>query len=103
MAVTLLSPLELLPLEPDVFVRRRIRIGGDQGQGRLLDLGSHASNEAILPDRDKYHLVAEDLLDLVQHLLALLSIDLLRLALEEILDLRQGAVRVAPLLRGERL
>src|SRR5262252_7909899 len=103
MAVTLLSPLELLPLEPDVFVRRRVRIGGDQGQCRLLDLGPHASNEAILPDRDKYHLVAEDLLDLVQHLLALLSIDFLRLALEKILDLRQGAVRVAPLLRGERL
>src|SRR5215468_1654542 len=103
MAVALLLPLELLPLEPDVFVRRRVRVGGDQGEGRLLDPGAHASNEAILPDRDKYHLVAEDLLDLVQHLLALLAIDLLGLALEEILDLRQDAVGVAPLLRGESL
>src|SRR5262249_60133524 len=103
MAVSLLSPLELLPLEPDVFVRRRVRIGGDQGEGRLLDLGSHASNEAILPDRDKYHLVAEDLLDLVQHLLALLPVDLLGLALEKILDFRQDAVGVAPFLRGEPL
>src|SRR5215510_794126 len=101
MAVTLLLPLELLPLEPDVFVRRRVRVGRDQGEGRLLDLGSHASNEPILPDRGKYHLVAEDLLDLVQHLLALLSVDLLGLALEEILDLGQGTVRIAPFLRGE--
>src|SRR5215470_17217450 len=103
MAVTLLSPLELFPLEPDLFVRRRVRVGGDQGEGRLFDPGAHASNEAILPDLDKYHLVADDLLDLVQHLLALLAVDLLGLALEEILDLRQDAVRVAPLLRGERL
>src|SRR5215510_659583 len=103
MAVTLLLPLELLPLEPDVFVRRRVWVGGDQGEGRLLDLGSHAANEPILPDRDKYHLVGEDLLNLVQHLLALLAIALPGLALEEILDLGHDTVGVAAFLRGERL
>ena len=52
MRVYFMGLLTLLwPLEPDVLVRGRIREGGDQGQGRLLDLGAHASNEPILPDR----------------------------------------------------
>jgi hypothetical protein len=86
--------VSLLPLEPDLFVRRRIRERGNQGEGRLLHPWAHAANEPILPDRDEYDLVAEDLLDLVQHLLALLPVELLGLALEEILDLRQDAVAV---------
>src|SRR6185295_8044553 len=93
----------LWPFQPDVLVRRRVREGRDQGEGRLLHLGSHASNEPILPDRSKYHLVVQDLLDLMQHLLALLAVELLRLALEEILDFREHAVRVAPFLGGEAL
>src|SRR5262245_15687264 len=103
MAVTLLLPLELLPLQPDIFVRRRVRGGGDQGEGRLLDLVSHAANVPIIPYRYIYHLLAEDLLDLVQHLLTLLAVDLPRLAPEEILDLGQDPVGVAAFLRGERL
>src|SRR5262245_20252328 len=89
--------------EPDLFVRRRIRERGNQGESRLLHPWAHASNEPILPDRDKYDLVAEDLLDLVQHLFALLSVELPGLTLEEILDLRQDAVRVAPFLGGQSL
>src|SRR5258705_13269184 len=93
----------LWPFQPDVLVRRRVREGRDQGEGRLLYLGSHASNEPILPDRSKYHAIAQDLLDLMQHLLTLLSVELFGLALEETLDLRQDSVRVAPFLRREAL
>src|SRR5580765_8205476 len=93
----------LWPFQPDVLVRRRVRIRGDQGEGRLLHLGSHAANEPILPDRSKYDAITQDLLDLMQHLLTLLPVELLGLALEEILDLRQDAIRVAPFFRREAL
>src|SRR5438876_6219184 len=72
----------LLLLEPDVFVRRRIREGGDQGEGWFLHPWADASNESILPDRREHHAVVQDPLDLVEHLLAFLPVDLFRLALE---------------------
>src|SRR5437870_3061160 len=43
----------------------------------------------------------QDPLDLIKHLLTLLPIDLFRLVLEEVLDLRQDAIRVPAFLRGE--
>src|SRR5438094_10099664 len=59
-------PAESSRLEPNVLVRRRVRIRGDQGEGRLLYLGSHASNESIFPDRSEHDAIVEDPLDLVE-------------------------------------
>ena len=59
-------PAESSRLESNVLVRRRVRIRGDQGEGRLLYLGSHASNESIFPDRSEHDAIVEDPLDLVE-------------------------------------
>ena len=91
------------------FLRRSSSSGADvgerrdQGQRRLLQPRAHAADEPVLPDRREHHPVVEDALDLVQHLLALLPVELPRLALEEILHLRQHAVGVGAVLRRDAL
>src|SRR5207237_6889037 len=54
--------------------------------------GSDAADEAILPDRREHDALEQDLLDLVQQLLALPAIELSRLPLKEILDFGQHTV-----------
>src|SRR5213594_1757251 len=67
----------LLLFEPDVLVGRRVRVGGNQGQARLVNLWSHTSNESIFPDRSEHDAIVEDPLDLMEQLLALFAVELL--------------------------
>ena len=54
---------------------------------------SHAPWEGLLVERRDEHPIGDDLLDLVQQRLALLAVELVRLPLEEIVDLRDGRRR----------
>ena len=65
---------------------------------RFVDARAHAPEEGELVDRHVQHPVVHDLLDLVQHRLALLSIQLPRLPSIEILDLRHHTRGVDPTL-----
>src|SRR5439155_1542177 len=60
-----------------------------------------AADEPVFPDRREDHAVVQDLLDLVKELLALLPIELARLALEEVLHLGHDAVGVDAALRRD--
>src|SRR5439155_8673990 len=77
--------------ELQILVRREIearhRVGED-----VLDARAHAGRESEMVDRRVQALVVHDALDLVEHCLALLLVELLRLALEEVVDLGQPAV-----------
>src|SRR3989442_4913045 len=90
-------------LEPQVFVRRGVREGGDQVQSRLLHPWSHAANERVLPDRSEHHAVVEDPRDLMERLLALPAVRLPSLTLEEIIHLREDAYRIEAASGGEAL
>src|SRR5262249_35050867 len=87
------------PLEPEVLERAGVREALDQVDAGLLHARADPPDERQLVDRHVNHLVAEDLLDLVERRLALLRIELARLALEEILALGQDAGRVDAALR----
>src|SRR5215467_12924206 len=75
-------------LDPHVLQRARIGEAPDQVDPRLLDAWPDAPDERQLVDRDLDHAVVENALDLVDERLSLLRIRLPRLALEQILDLR---------------
>src|SRR5262245_48748058 len=92
-----------LLLEAQILERCRVRERRDQAERGLLELRTDPADEPVLPDGCEDHPVVQDLLDLVQHLLALLLVELLGLALEEILHLRQHAVRVGAALRRDAL
>src|SRR6266404_656018 len=80
--------------EPQILVRPRVREALDPVDTRLLDARPHAPQERQLVDGHVHHAVVHDRLDLVQHGLPLLAVQLARLTLEEILDLRDHARRV---------
>src|SRR6185436_12518425 len=90
-------------LELQILAGRGVRVPLDQSRARGLDARAHAPDEPLLEDRGYQHLVGDDLLDLMQLRLALLAIELLRLALEQVVDLGQRAVRVEAALGEERL
>src|SRR4029453_12769126 len=54
-----------LSLEPQLFVRRRIRIAADQAEPRLLPPGPDTGQDGRLPERRKHHLLVNQLLDAV--------------------------------------
>src|SRR5437899_7507171 len=81
-------------LELQVLVRRRVREALDVVDARLLDPWPNAPEERQFVDRHVHHPVVHDLLDLVQHGLALLPIQLASLALVEVLDLRHDSRRI---------
>src|SRR2546421_325709 len=60
-------------------------------------------DEALLEERRGGHAIRDDLLDLMEQGLALLAVQLLRLALEQIVDFGQRAVRVGAALGEKRL
>src|SRR3989454_5853545 len=90
-------------LEPDVLVRRRVRVVGDQGEGRLVNLRPHTPNESVFPDRGEHDAIVEDPLDLMEQRLALLAVELSRLLLEEVFDFGEDAVRVPAAPRRQQL
>src|SRR4029453_12685439 len=94
--------LETLP-ELQILAGRGVRVSLDQSRARGLDARAHAPDEPLLEDRGHQHLVGNDLLDLMELRLALLAIELLRLALEQVIDLRQRPVRVEAALGEKRL
>src|SRR5205823_15000628 len=75
----------------EVLVGRRVREALDPVDARLLDPRPDAPEERQLVDGYVQHPVVHDLLDLVEQGLALLSIQLAGLPLEEVLDLRHHA------------
>src|ERR1700730_6416394 len=81
-------------LEPQVLVRGRVREALDVIHARFLDPRTDAPEEGQLVNRHVHRAIVHDLLDLVQQALALLPVQLARLALEEGLDLRDLAGRV---------
>src|SRR6266581_4316241 len=81
-------------LDSQILVGRGVGEPLDVIRACLLDPRTHAPEERELEDRHVEHPVVHDLLDLVQHRLALLPVELARLALEEVLDLRHDPRRV---------
>src|SRR5262245_15647718 len=90
-------------LEPEILVGRRVGVAPDQVDPGLLDPRTDAPDERELVDRHVGHAIVEDLLDLVQQRLPLLRVELARLTLEEVLDLRKDAGGVDPALAHVRL
>src|SRR5262249_7132516 len=90
-------------LDLQILAGRGVRIALDQARARDLDARAHAPDESLLEDRRDHRLIGDDLLDLVEQGLTLLPVELLGLLLEEVVDLRQRAVRVQATLGEERL
>src|SRR3989442_6334215 len=87
------SPLRLPPrLEPDLLVRVRKRVAGDEAERRLLEARPVAAQEGGLEERCEHGALVHELLDAVQHRLALLRIELDRLLAEQPVDVRIAAV-----------
>src|SRR3989442_14958149 len=87
------SPLRLPPrLEPDLLVRIRERVAGDEAERRLLEARPVAAEEGGLEDRREHGALVHELLDAVQHRLTLLRIELDRLIAEQPVDVRIAAV-----------
>src|SRR2546421_2687705 len=84
----------------EVLVRRHVEARNRRGHD-VVHAGPDADREAEVIDRRLRHLLVQDLLDLVQHRLALLSVQLARLTSEEVVDLGQGPVREGAVLRDE--
>src|SRR4029077_2467812 len=74
--------------EPEVLVRRGVREALDAVDARLLHPRADAPEEGQFVDRHVHRAVLHDLLDLMEHGLALLPVELAGLTLEEALDLR---------------
>src|SRR5215831_12297143 len=83
--------------------RSRIRKRGDQRQAAFRHPGPDPPDEAVLPDRGEDLALVQDPLDLEEQLLALLPVDLARLALEQVLYLGQDTVRILTALDGHAL
>src|SRR5437899_3892430 len=87
------SPLRLPPrLEPDLLVRVRKRVAGDEAERRLLEARPVAAQEGGLEERCEHGALVHELLDAVQHRLALLRIELDRLLAEQPVDGRIAAL-----------
>src|SRR5262245_60049532 len=80
-------------LEREVLVGRGVREALDVIDARLLDSRPDAPQKRQLVDRHVHRPLVHDLLDLMEHRLALLPVHLAGLALEEILDLGDDARR----------
>src|SRR3989454_11682817 len=90
-------------LELQVLTGSGVRVALDEPRAGNLDARSYPPDEALLEDGRDEHLVGDDLLDLAEQGLALLPVELLGLAREEMGDLRKRAVRVEAALGDERL
>src|SRR5438105_6642479 len=88
-----------LLLELQVLRGGGVGVPGNQPGAGFLHTRPHAPDERQLVERDVERLVGDDLLDLVDELLALLRIELLRLPREEIVDPGMRAVGVDAVLR----
>src|SRR5262245_27882098 len=69
-----------LVLQPEVFERCRVAEAGNPPIARLRHAGADTPDERLLEERDRQYPIADDLLDLVHHRLALLRVELARLA-----------------------
>src|SRR2546421_5258605 len=76
----------------EVLVRRHVEARNRRGHD-VVHAGPDADREAEVIDRRLCDLLVQDLLDLVQQRLALLSVQLARLPSEEVVDLGQRTVR----------
>src|SRR5438132_13243980 len=81
-------------------VRRHVEARNRRGHD-VVHAGPDADREAEVIDRRLGDLLVQDLLDLVQQRLALLSVQLARLPSEEVVDLGQRTVREGAVLRHE--
>src|SRR4030095_5859839 len=84
----------------------RASVGGnpwDDPPRRSLYARADSPGEGLLVERRHEHAIGDDLLDLVEQRLALLAIELIRLALKEIFDLGHDTIRVGTVLGEERL
>src|SRR5262245_37315977 len=91
----------LLLLEGHVFVGGRPGIRVDLQQGRLGHPRADAARPDVLPDRPEPHPLVQELLDLVEHRLALLAIRLAGLLLEQVVDIGIGTAREVAVARHE--
>src|SRR5712692_9947248 len=75
--------MRLLALEPQVLVRRGVRVPRDEGEARLCHARPVAVEEGQLPDGREHRLVVDELLDAMEDRLPLFRVDLARLFLDE--------------------
>src|SRR5215468_6562785 len=90
-------------LELEVFVGRGVREPLDAVDAGILDARADAPQEGQLVDRHEHRPVVHDLLDLVEHGLALLPVELLRLTQVQVVDLGHRARGVDAALGHEGL
>src|SRR5256712_13416509 len=93
-AVALLVAPASLPLQLYLLVPRREDVAGDESDPRFLHPRSQAVHAGVQPDRRDHHLVVDELLDAVQGRLAPLRVQLVRLFLEEPIDVGIAPVGV---------
>src|SRR5262245_48335205 len=79
-------------LEFHVLVWRRPRVIRDEAEPRFRDVRTDSLQESELPDRQEHRLVVNQLLDAMEHCLALLRIELARLLSEQAVDVGVAAV-----------
>src|SRR5712692_8931857 len=89
-------------LELEVLVRRHVEAGDGMGED-VLHTRPEARGKAEVIDRGLGGLLIEDALHLEKKDLALLPVELLGLAAEEVVDLGQGPEGESPVLRDEGL
>ena len=87
---------DLLRLQRNVLVGRRVGVAGDEAEARLLDARPHAVQEGQFPNGRVHDLVVNEVLDLVQGGLAALPVQLVRLRLEQAVEVRVAAGDVGP-------
>src|SRR5262245_32456526 len=90
-------------LHLQVLAGRRVREALDQPRPRLLDPRPYPAEEGLLKEGRRQHAVRHRLLELVKQRLALLSIELSGLALEQVLQVRERAIGVEAVLGDEGL
>src|SRR5206468_6633247 len=86
--------IPLLALELQLLVGRRPRIVGDEAKPGLRNPWAVRLQKGQLPDRQVHDLLVDQLLDAMQHRLALLRVELGRMLPEESVDIGIAAVGV---------
>src|SRR5262245_979638 len=90
-------------LESEILIGREVGKALNPGGVGFVHALADAIELHVLIDGRMSRLLVEDPLDLVEERLALLPIELLRLALKELLDLRDDAIRIRPAACNVRL
>src|SRR5262245_36132724 len=92
----------VLLLQPDFLIGRRPRVRVDEQECRLGHAGTDAARPDVVEEAGEAHALEGDLLDALEHRLALLAVELSGLLGEQLIDVGPAAVGVLSV-AGEEL